>query len=338
MSPARAREMGRRATPRALAVTLVLVGAVLAVDGCRTKSTGQSSPADAALSESIKVEPDALASVSASASTPPPPPAPANAACAVLTAHYPEGGGPSPGDDLSNVAVPLLVPDNASLTIAVRATGHEVRIKGPATLRPCTHDEPEAILIVTGEASTEATTPIRPGAELFVGTPAFVGVFGRATVRFRAGHAQSSWDIEEGEVTITNLDVPKTFISKNKDALKRYEDGGILLTRCTVQAASAATAARMLEDYTRGDAAPPLPSSSMNILGVQQLKHAREKTLDCAFAEAFALSCDRIPLESDAAAPGCGAVGYAAVREQIARAVASGPIPPGSPPPRDAAP
>lgn len=323
-----------RLTPRALAVAIVVAGSVAAIDGCRTKTTGNGAAADAAqTTEVITPDTDAHPSVSVSAPTP----LPANAACAVAYANYPAGSGPSPGDDLSAVPVPLVVPDGASLTVAVRRTGHELRVRGPAVLRPCTHEEPDVILLATGDASAETTTPVRPGAELFVATPAFVAVFGRATVRLRAGHSQSSWEIEDGEVTITNLDVPKTFLSKNKDWLKRYDDGGVLVTRCTVQAAAAASAERMLLGFMH-DAAPPLPSASIGVLTAQQIKHAREKVLDCAFAQAFALSCDQVAAESDAAAPGCGPLGYVKVREQIARAVASGPIPPGSPPLRDAGP
>jgi hypothetical protein len=263
-----------------------------------------------------------------------------NAACAVAYASYPSGQGPSPGDDLSNVVVPMVVPEGASITIVVRRTGHEVRVKGPAILRPCTHDEPDVVLVATGEASVEGTTPIRPGSELFLATPAFVAVFGRATLRVRSLLPQSSWEIDDGDVTITNLDVPKQVKDKDKDKgfYKRFEDGGILLTRCGVQAAAAASAERLLLGFTAPDAAAPLPSSSIGILTAQQIKHARERVLDCAFAEAFALACDQLALESDAQAPGCGGISYVKVREHIARAIASGPIPPGSPPAKTPAP
>jgi hypothetical protein len=113
--------------------------------------------------------------------------------------------------------------------------------------------------------------------------------------------------------------------------LTRFEDGGILLTRCAVQAAAAASAERMLLGFTAADAAPPLPSASIGILTAQQIRHARERILDCAFAEAFALSCDQLST-ADAGTPGCGGSSYVKVRDHIARAVASGPIPPGSPP------
>lgn len=266
-----------------------------------------------------------------SASVEPPP----EAACAVAFAGYP--GGPSPGDDLSTVPVPLRVPQDASLTIAVRRTGHQVRIKGPAILRPCTREEPDVILLASGDAAVQGTVPIRPGAELFLATPAFVAVFGRATVRVNATPSLSSWDIEEGEVTITNLDTPKTFTtSKDKGSLKRYEDGGVLLTRCGVQATSAASAESMLLAFQQPDAAPPLPSASIGILTAQVIKHARERVLDCAFAQAHALACDLLRGEADAAVPGC-ANGYEKVREHLARAVAPSPIPPGSPPPKAAA-
>lgn len=256
-----------------------------------------------------------------------------NAACAVAYASYPSGG-PSPGDDLSYVPVPLTVPEGASLTIVVRRTGHEVRIKGPAIIRPCTHDEPDVVLVATGEASVEGTTPTRPGSELFLATPAFVAVFSRATLKVRSLLGQSSWEIDDGDVTITNLDTPKlVHAEKDKGFYKRFEDAGILLTRCGVQAASAASAERLLLGFTT-DAAPPIPSASIGILTAQQIKHARERILDCAFAQALALACDQLSREGDAAAPGCGGASYVKVREHIARAVASGPIPPGSPAPK----
>lgn len=259
-----------------------------------------------------------------------------NAACAVAYASYPSGPAPTPGDDLSNVHVPMSVPEGGSLTIAVRRTGHEVQIKGPALVRPCTRDEPDVVLVAVGEASVSGTSPIRPGSELFLATPAFVAVFGRATMRVRSLLPQSSWEIDDGDVTITNLDVPKLVKDKEKDRgfYKRFEDGGILLTRCGVQAAAAASAERLLLGFTTANAAPPLPSASIGILTAQQIKHARERVLDCAFAEAFALACDQLALESDAMAPGCGGISYVKVREHIARAIASGPIPPGSPPPK----
>lgn len=308
---------GRRWSRRALAAVIVASGFVLA---CPKRNDNPVVDAGAP----VTVKPTATPSSTA--------PAAPNAACAVAYASYPGGGGPSPGDDLSNVAVPLVVPEGSALTIAVRGTGHQVHIKGPAILRPCTHDEPDVVLLASGDASVESATPVRPGSEMFLATPAFVAVFGRATVRIRALPGHATWEIDEGPVTITNLDIPKTFKEKDKGLLTRFEDGGILLTRCSVQAAAAASAERMLLGFMAPGAAPPLPSASIGILTAQQIRHARERILDCAFAEAFALSCDQLASATDAGAPGCGGSSYVKVREHIARAVASGPIPPGSPP------
>jgi hypothetical protein len=313
------------------ALVLVTLGTVAAVDGCRPKGNGNA----AADSEpSIHADSDARSTPSASASVVVTAP---DAACAVAFAQYPAGGGPSPGDDLSTIAPPLRVPEGASLTIAVRASGHQVHIKGPAAVRPCTREERDVILVASGEVSVESSTPVRPGSELFLATPSFVAVVSRATLKLRASAAMTSWDLDDGDVAITNLDQPKSVTGKDKGSLKRFEDGGILLTRCGVQASSAASAERLLLGFSQGDAAAPLPSASIGILTAQQIKHARERILDCAFAEAYALSCDLLAGESDAAVPGCGAGGYTRVREHIAKAVSAGPIPSGSPPPKASA-
>ncbi len=307
---------------RLAALTLVVAGSVASV-GCPKRN-------DQAVPDAGSVEARVDAAVAVTPTTPMPP----NAACAVAYASFPLGSAPQPGDDLSHAPVPLRIPENASLTIAVRRTGHEVRIKGPAVVRPCTHEEPDVILIALGEASVEGTTPVRPGSEIFLATPAFVAVVARATLKINASSSLSYWDVESGDVTITNLDTPKVVNGKDKGSLKRFEDGGVRLTRCGVQAAAAASAERLLLGFSQGDAAPPLPSASIGILTAQQIKHARERILDCAFAESFALSCDQLSAETDAAAPGCAGNTYVKVREHIARATASGPIPPGSPPPK----
>lgn len=314
-----------------VALLLVAAGTLLSVDACRPKSNG-TGPTDS--EPSIHADSDARPMPSPSVSVVVTAP---DAACAVAFANYPAGGGPSPGDDLSAVAAPLRVPEGASLTIAVRASGHQVHVKGPAAVRPCTREERDVILLASGEISMESSTPVRPGSELFVATPAFVAVVSKATLKLRASAANGTWEVEDGDVSITNLDQPKSITGKDKGSLRRYEDGGILLTRCGVQASSAASAERLLLGFTQGDAAPPLPSASIGILTAQQIKHARERVLDCAFAEAHALSCDMLSAESDAAVPGCGAGGYTRVREHLAKSMASGPLPPGSPPPKASA-
>lgn len=314
-----------------VALLLVAAGTLLSVDACRPKGNG-SGPGDSepAIHADSDARPMPSPSVSVVVTAP-------DAACAVAFASFPAGGGPSPGDDLSAIAAPLRVPEGASLTIAVRASGHQVHVKGPAAVRPCTRDERDVILVASGEVSLESSTPVRPGSELFVATPAFVAIVSRATLKLRASAPNTSWDVEDGDVTITNLDQPKNVSGKDKGSLRRYEDGGILLTRCGVQASSAASAERLLLGFTQGDAAPPLPSASIGILTAQQIKHARERVLDCAFAEAHALACDLLSAESDAAVPGCGAGGYPRVREHIAKSMASGTLPPGSPPPKTSA-
>lgn len=317
-----------------MATILVGAGTVAAIDGCRPRghdvALADSTPGITADSDA---PPTSTPTTSASVVAPNADAAP----CSVATASYPAGGGPALGEDLSRAPVPLRVPDGASLTIAVRATGHQVLVKGPAVLRACTADDPEVILLANGFVSTDGAAPVRPGAELFVATPSFVAIVSRATMRVRAAAANGAWEVDDGEVTITNLDQPKLVVGKDRGSLKRYEEGGVLVTRCGVQAAAAAAAERMLHGLELGDAAAPLPSASVGILTMRRTKLARERVLDCAFAEAFALSCDWLSGEADAAVPGCAAGGYLRVREHEAKAIVSGPIPPGAPPPKPSA-
>ncbi len=326
-----------RPRSRAIVAALALTGATavaLDVGGCKREvpqGTG-GEPTGSIQADSDAHPPVASASApSAETDAAVHAPAAPPAACAVAFGGW--QGGPAPGDDLSNAAVPLRVPEGASLTIAVRGTGHHVRVKGPAAVRPCTHDDPDVVLVASGEAATDAQAPIRPGAELFLATPAFVAVVGKAAVRVVASPTGvSSWEVDDGEATITNLDTTKNAAAKDRGALKRFELPGILLTRCGVQAASAAAAERMLLGMVATDAAPPLPSASIGILTAQQIKHARERVLDCAFAQVVGVACD-LAAEGADAAPGCASHGYQKVREHVARSVASAAIPPGSPPP-----
>lgn len=302
-----------------LAAVVVVSGSFAALHGCKDKNT----PAPPA-APSIQADSDAHPTVVHSAT-----PAAKDAACVVQYTTW--QGGPNAGDDLSDVALPYRVPANVSLTISIRRTGHELRVQGPAAIRPCTREEPDVVLVASGDVSVDSTVPVRPGSEIFLATPSFVAVIGRATVKLHASPNNSSWEVEDGDVLITNLDQPEKVSGKNKGTLKRFDDGGMLLTRCGVQAAAAASAERMLLGFGQS-AAPPLPSASIGILTAQQIKHARERVLDCAFAEAFALSCDVLASEPGApdAGPGC-AGGYAHAREHITRSIAPQPVLPGTP-------
>lgn len=330
----------RSKSKTALFATMIVgAGTVAAIDGCRPRGN-DASVTDAAATDAapgVTADPDAPSTATPTTSASVVAPPAVDVPCSVAAASYPAGGGPAVGEDLSRAPVPMRVPEGASLTIAVRATGHLVLVKGPAVLRACTADDPEVVLLANGFVSTDVAAPVRPGAELFVATPAFVAIVPRATLRVRASAANATWEVDEGEVTITNLDQPKLAVGKDRGSLKRYEEGGVLVTRCGVQAAAAATAERMLRNLELGDATAPLPSASVGILTVRRTKLARERVLDCAFAEAYALSCDWLSGEADAAVAGCASGGYLRVREHVAKAVASGPIPPGPPPPKPSA-
>jgi hypothetical protein len=257
-----------------------------------------------------------------------------NAACVVAYVNWP--GGPQPGDDLSKVPVPMILPSGASLTISVRKTGHEVTLKGPAIFRPCTTEEPDVVLVARCDVSTDRQSPIRPGSEVFVATPACVAIVGRASVRLDVGPDATGYAVDEGAAEITNLDTPKFAREKDNGVFKRYEGGGVLLTRCGVQTAGAASTERMLAKIaSAGGDASPLPSASIGVLTAELMKHARERMLDCAFALAFALSCDAVAKEKGDAglAKAWCQGGYGDAQAHIAKSLASQDLPPGTPPP-----
>ena len=169
-------------------------------------------------------------------------------------------------------------------------------------------------------------------------TPSCVAVLHRTTIRLTVTAGGTGFSVDEGDATLTSLDVVKPSHDKDAGYFKRFENGGLLLTRCGVQVAAAASAERMLGRIALGGPGPaPLPSASIGVLTVEHIKHSREKVLDCAFAEAFGLSCDAIASEKGAApAAGCQG-GYAKVLEHIAKAASAQELPPGSPSPRPSA-
>jgi hypothetical protein len=304
-----------------VAFALAASSMAIALHGCKEKPIGNAADSAPSIVADTDAVPTALPSAVVNAAP--------SAACVVAYVTWPTVSGPTPGDDLEKYPPRFVVPDGASISISVRRTGHEIRIKGPAVFRGCTKDEPDVVLLASGDAAIEGTAPVHPGAEVFLATPAFVAVVSRATVRVHASIGLSSWEVDDGDVTITNLDTPTRISGKNKGSLKRYEDGGVLLTRCGVQAAAAASAERMLLRFSQ-DAGPPVPAASIGVLTAQQIRHQRERVLDCAFAEAFGLGCDDAAAVSDAPPAGC-TLGYARVREHIGRSTTPQPLPPGSP-------
>jgi hypothetical protein len=322
---------------RACAIVSVVAGFAFAIGAScdRTSSSGPSPSASPNPTTSAPPTPTTNASPGPSPS-PTPTIAQAPAPCAVAYVAYPSDvPGPNPGDDLSTVAVPFRVPDRASLTIALRRTGHEVTVQGPAVVRPCTKDDPDVILVASGHVSTNETSPVRPGTEIFIATPSLVAVVARASLDLAVSASKTDWLNSSGEVTITTLDTTKIPGKGEHGTQKRFSDGGLLLTRCGVQATATASAEHLLAAMgtdAGADAPAPLPSASIGVLAAEEIKHARERILDCAFVEAFALSCDVVAKEGTAkekSESGCKG-GYSDVQAYLAKAVASATLPPGS--------
>jgi hypothetical protein len=329
----------RPRVPSSSETTVLACLALMSIAGCDACKGGKGEGADSATvatSASASTKASTSSSIATSAQPPMPtadaaPPLPV--ACAVAYASYPAGDAPKPGDDLSDVKVPMRVPAGASLTLGIRKSGHELTIEGPAIFRPCTRAEPDVVLLVSGHARNEGAVTIRPGTELFVATPSGVAVIGRAGLLLSVSSASTSWELTDGEATFTDLDTTTPLVPGKKGTSKRFADGGLLLTRCGVQAASVANTERLLLGGVDGGA--PLPAASVGILTAESIKHAREKVLDCAFAEAFGLSCDLLTSEGtpkDKAGSGCKG-GYEGVLSYIAKVSAPGALPPGTPAP-----
>jgi hypothetical protein len=293
--------------------------AMFSMAGCKGHGDQGATPAP-----SVRPDSDANAKPAPSTTTPPPS---APVACTAAYVSWP--GGPAVGADLTHWPIPMKLPEGASITIAVRMTGHEVTIKGPAVVRPCTLEAPDAILVAQGTATVEGTSPVRPGTEIYIATPSLVAIVPRATIRLEVAAKETIWEVSAGPATITDLDTTRAANDHEKGTMKRFDDGELLLTRCGVQVSAAASSDRILRELASPDASVALPASSVGVLAAAQVKHARERALDCAFAEAFALSCDAEGL-------GCKH-GYAGVRAYIDKAAQAQTLPPGMPVPRPSA-
>ncbi len=316
-----------RSTVRApfVVVTTVTVGLGLAV-ACSRSTTTSNPPAP---TTNAPVTTSAKPSVTS-------PIAPEKVvACAIAYVVYPSDAtaAPSPGDDVSDATVPIRIPAGGSLTLSVRKTGHEITIVGPGAVRPCTLAEPDVVLVALGQVKTEYANSIRPGTELFIGTPSAVAVIGRASLDLVVEHEVTKWQLQKGDAFLTNLDAPKTPKDGDSGVFKRPTDGGLLLTRCGVQAASVANTERLLLSAGSDAGVAALPSASIGILTAESIKHAREKVLDCAFSEVFGISCDVLALEGNAkqkSGSGCKG-GYADVLSYVAKVSAPSALPPGAP-------
>ncbi|MEO7092926.1 MAG: hypothetical protein ABI175_06730 [Polyangiales bacterium] len=322
---------------RSVVCALACLGATASCGACKGSPKDDAPEAATVATASASIKPSASIVTGASSHMPMPmgdaaPPLPV--ACAVAYATYPAGDGPKPGDDLSDVKGPVRVPAGASLTIAVRKSGHELTFEGPVVFRPCTRPEPDVVLLVSGHARNEGAVTIRPGTELFIATPSGVAIVGRAGLLLSVSASSTSWELTDGEATFTNLDTTTPLAPGKKGTAKRFSDGGLLLTRCGVQAASVANTERLLLGGPDGGA--PLPAASVGILTAESIKHAREKVLDCSFAEAFGLSCDLVTAEGSpkdkAGGSGCKG-GYDSVLAYVAKVSAPGALPPGTPAP-----
>jgi hypothetical protein len=280
--------------------------------------------------------------VSTSASTveapkPPPP------ACIVKLATWPAGTeGPKVGADLTSLLArdardtrdtrdaPMRVPAGATLAMEVVRTGHVVTFTGPAAFRACTPEEPDLVIIATGLVTVEPPAGTKPDAklaELAVATPGAVAYAGAIPFKLNVGMVTVA-DVSKPEVIFgTSENGEKHIVGQYK--FRRDDSGGLILSRCVVQAASDSATER-LQKQIAADAGPPLPSSSVSALAVEAVKHRRLATTDCGVAQAHMLLCDVATADKTEGAEGCLGT-YGSAHAEIVKARRPVDLPPGTP-------
>jgi hypothetical protein len=245
-------------------------------------------------------------------------------ACSVeAVSGWTDAGAPKVGDDVSAASQPVRIPAGATLAIRVALTQHRVLFTGPAVLRPCTHEEPDLLLLAEGSASIEPKSGLEKQLDAYVATPGVVAIVGTTPLSMSVVSGSTSYDIPKGEVMLDTSEMVHTGMGKG--TLPRFESAGLALSRCVSQAASSTAAARMIESIA-SDAGPPLPAASVAVLTVQAEKHHRLARSECGIAQAMALACDDMP-KKDAA---CFA-SWASTSAQVARAMTLVDLPPGTP-------
>lgn len=281
-------------------------------------STSSSSSAGAA---------SASGSASSTAEAPKPPPP----ACIVKSATWPAGTeAPKVGADLAALGAPARVPAGATLAMQVVRTGHVITLTGPAAFRACTPEEPDLVILASGLITVEPPEGTKPDAklaEIAVATPGAVAYAAAVPFKLNVGLVTIA-DVPKGYVHFgTSENGEKVIIGQYK--FRRDDSGGLILSRCVVQASSDAATER-LQKQIAADAGPPLPSASVSALGAEAIKHRRLATTDCGVAQAHMLLCDVATADKTEGADGCLGT-YASAHAEIAKARRPVDLPPGTP-------
>lgn len=291
----------------------------------RSQLEAPPSSASASASSSASASAAASAASTADAVKPPPP------VCIVKSATWPAGTeAPKAGADLAPLGAPLRIPAGATLAMEVLRTGHVITFTGPATFRACTREEPDLVIVATGLVTVEPPAGTKPDAklaEIAVATPGAVAY--AATIPFK---------LSVGMVTVADVAKPEVIFGTSENGEKhivgqykfrRDESGGLILSRCVVQAASDSATER-LQKQIAADAGPPLPSASVSALGVEAIKHRRLATTDCGVAQAHMLLCDVANADKTEGAEGCHGT-YESAHAEIVKARRPVDLPPGTP-------
>ncbi len=284
-------------------------------------------PPSTSSSASSSTSASGAASTSASVATAPKPPP----ACIVKSATWPAGTeAPKVGDDLAPLGAPARVPAGATLAMEVVRTGHVITFTGPAAFRACTPEEPDLVIVASGLVTVEPPAGTKPDAKL-----AEIGVATPGAVAYAAA---IPFKLNVGVVTMADVTKPEVIFGTSENGEKhivgqykfrRDESGGLVLSRCVVQASSDSATER-LQKQIAADAGPPLPSASVAVLGVEAAKHRRLAMTDCGVAQAYMLLCDVAVADKTEGSDGCAGT-YASAHAEIVKARRPVDLPPGTP-------
>jgi hypothetical protein len=167
------------------------------------------------------------------------------------------GGALHPGAPLDASPWLTLAPE-ATLVIKHVRTAREIRIVGPARVRPCPEGEEEALLLARGTLLATPGAGARPGAEVFVATPQGVVTYADARLRLHVEDRSVVVSVEVGSASLAGVGAGESVpVAPGTEARQGgpTPDVKALVAGCTKAADAATHAGRsVLDPEARGEA------------------------------------------------------------------------------------
>lgn len=185
---------------------------VCTLTGCQRDRESASSAPSAAPSASVQQAPPtptAPAAPTAASATEPPPTTLGAPACRAMTvkgaARTAQGTPLAPMTPLDG-ETPIELERGAEVALRFPASAREIVLRGPGRLLPCRKGA-EQLLVVTGTVVSAPGTGVRPGAELWIGTPFGSVRYGDAA--FELSVQPTQWTIQVRSGTVWTTPPPK---------------------------------------------------------------------------------------------------------------------------------